>query len=154
MVGAPLPQFTSKTSKMDLVHEVITGSTTTSFGRARLLIIMKNDSLGLAMAVTIRAEGDAGWVLKAKIPELEHRACKKLKRLRFDGAREFTTPDVKTLNAQKDIDWKSPPLTARKELVRPSGLTGPARSERGKCRPNPALVTSIGQRPRWRPLMS
>lgn len=51
------------------------------------------DSAGLAMAVPIQSKNDAGWVLKAKIPELERRAGKKLKRIRFIGAREFTKPD-------------------------------------------------------------
>lgn len=106
MVRAPFPQSTTKTSKMDIIHVDITGPFPPSIGSARHLIMLYEDSAVLAMTVPIRSKSDAGWVLKEKIPELDHRAGKKLKRIRFDEAREFTTPDLMTWYGEKGIDYE------------------------------------------------
>eukprot|EP00170_Pyropia_yezoensis_P002220 contig_9317_g2224 len=92
--------FTPKAKVDDLV--------TTASG-ARYLMMMYEDSTGLAMGVPIRAKSNTGWVLMGKIPELERRCGKKLKRIRFDGAREFVTPQLLAWYGERGIDHEVTP---------------------------------------------
>lgn len=109
MSRAPFPESNTKTDVMELLHVDITGPFPASVGGSRYLIVLYEDAAGVTMGVPIRAKGDAGQVLKAKIPELERRSGKKLKRIRFDGAKEFITGNLKSWYGNKGIDVEITP---------------------------------------------
>lgn len=109
MTRAPFPVSNSKTAVMELLHVDITGPFAPSVGGARYLMMMYKDSTGLAMGVPIRAKINTGWVLMGKIPELERRCGKKLKRIRFDCAREFVTPQLLAWYGERGINHEVTP---------------------------------------------
>lgn len=88
------PESATTTTTMKLLHLDITGPFPTSIGGARHLLAIYEDSSGLMMGVPIRAKSEVGRVLTSKIPELERRSGGRLKRIRFDGAKEFTTGNL------------------------------------------------------------
>lgn len=71
--------------------------------------MMYEDSARLAMGVPIHTKSEAGRVLSNKIPELERRCGKKLKRIRFDGAKEFVTPKLLDWYRDRGIDHEGTP---------------------------------------------
>nr|BAG74297.1 polyprotein [Neopyropia yezoensis] len=105
-VKAPFPASNSKTDVMELIHVDITGPFKKSPSGSRYLIVLYEDSTGMTLAVPIRAKSEAGRVMRGKIPEWERRSGKRLKRIRFDGAKEFTTAKLRQWYEEKGIDYE------------------------------------------------
>lgn len=105
-VKAPFPTSDSKTDVMELIHVDITGPFKKSPSGARYLLVLYEDSTGMTVGVPIRAKSEAGKVIKWRIPEMERRCGKKLKRIRFDGAKEFATAKLRSWYAEKGIDYE------------------------------------------------
>lgn len=109
MAREPFPESTTKTDVMELLHMDITGPFPASIGGSRYLLVLYEDSAGVTVAVPIRAKGEAGRAIRGKIPELERRSGKKQKRIRFDGAKEFITDNLKSWYTEKGIDVEITP---------------------------------------------
>lgn len=103
MVRSPYPASSSKSNLMELVHVVITGPFARSVGESHYLITMLEDKTGTLVG-PIKNKCDAGAVLRSRLPQLERKCRTKLKRVRFDGAKEFVTRPMRASYEERGID--------------------------------------------------
>lgn len=104
MARAPFPTSDTKTELMELVHVDITGPFTPSIGGSRYLFTLYEDDSKVLVGVPIKAKSDAGKVLRTTIPDLERRSGRKLKKIRFDNAKEFITATMRTWYDDRGIE--------------------------------------------------
>lgn len=108
-VRTPFPSSDTTTELMELLHVDNTGPFNPFIGGSRHLITMLEDKTGTLVGVPNRHKSDVGKVVRSRIPQLERKCGTKLKRIRFDGAKEFVTRAMRASYDERGIDIQTTP---------------------------------------------
>jgi len=91
LTRAPHTASATTVPRMTLIHSDTSGPFTPSLGGALHFVTLLDDKTKLLLAIPIAAKSHVGAVLRAKIPMLERLCGDKVKRIRFDGAKEYVS---------------------------------------------------------------
>lgn len=143
---APFPTSTTKTPRMELLHSDMCGPFPRSVGGSTYFATLFEPATGLLLATPMKAKGDVGTMIRARIPLLERLCGDKAKRLRTDGAKEYATRSLLEWYNEKGIDLEQTlPYTPESNGVA-ERVNRTIKERHGPRWPTPTQGTSCGPR--------
>jgi len=103
MARSPHHRSTETSSKCELVHTDVDGSSTESLGASVYFITLMEDSTGFITATPLKTKKMGPGVIKARKRHLETLTGLKEKRVRHGGAKEYVSHDLKAWYDNKGI---------------------------------------------------